>query len=188
MEKTQSQIEPRRVPGGKQDNPSREAFNANHCIRQQTVFFLFLGSPPGFFFTVTVQQGSYSLSLSLSVPLSSSLTVRALELEASLEMLPKEDRGLPESETCHQHIKLQTYSAVSGRTRSLARPFPLSFRGFLTAWHPQQQHQHPPKLHPERPQQEQLLRRDGLHGSFFVDMPRQKHAADHTDIPLSSDP
>ena len=52
--KTRSQIEPRRVPGGKQDNPSREAFNANHCILQQTVFFLFLGSPPGFLFTVTV--------------------------------------------------------------------------------------------------------------------------------------
>ena len=87
-------------------------------------FFLFLGSPPGFLFTVTVQQGSHSLSLSLSVPLSSSLTVRALELEASVEMLPKE----------------------------------------------------------------QWLRRNGLHGSFFVDMPRQKHTADHTDIPLSFDP
>ena len=49
--KTRSQIEPRRVPGGKQDNPSREAFNANHCIRQQTVFFCFL----------VVHQGSYSL-------------------------------------------------------------------------------------------------------------------------------
>ena len=115
--KTRSQIEPRRVPGGKQDNPSREAFNANHCIRQQTVFFSFLGSPPGFLFTVTVQQGSYSLSLSLSVPLSSSLTVRALELEASVEMLPKEDRELPESETCP---RLSTYSAVSGRTRSFS--------------------------------------------------------------------
>ena len=92
-------------------------------------FFLFLGSPPGFLFTVTVQQGSYSLSLSLLVPLSSSLTVRALELEASVEMLPKEDRELPESETCP---RLSTYSAVSGRIRSLARPFHLSFRGFLT--------------------------------------------------------
>ena len=51
--KTRSQIEPRRVPGGKQDNPCREAFNANHCIRQQTVFFCFL----------VVHQGSYSLSL-----------------------------------------------------------------------------------------------------------------------------
>jgi hypothetical protein len=51
--KTRSQIEPGRVPGGKQDNPSREAFNANHCIRQQTVFFCFL----------VVHQGSYSLSL-----------------------------------------------------------------------------------------------------------------------------
>ena len=73
-------------------------------------------------------QGSYSLSLPLSV-LSSSLTVRALELEASVEMLPKEDKELHESETSP---RLSTYSAVSGRTRSLARPFPLSFRGFLT--------------------------------------------------------
>ena len=92
------------------------------CSRVQATtnsFFLFLGSPPGFLFTVTVQQGSHSLSLSLSVPLSSSLTARALALEASVEMLPKEDRE---------------------------------------------------------------------HGSFFVDMPRQKHTADHTDIPLSFDP
>ena len=117
--KTRSQIEPRRVPGGRQHTPSREAFNANHCIVQQTVFFGFL----------LVHQGSYSLSLSLSVPLSSSLTVRALELEASVEMLPKEDRELPESETSP---RVSTCSAVSGRTRSLARPFPLSFRGFLT--------------------------------------------------------
>ena len=74
------------------------------CSRVQATtnsFFLFLGSPPGFLFTVTVQQGSHSLSLSLSVPLSSSLTVRALALEASVEMLPKEDRELPESETLH---------------------------------------------------------------------------------------
>ena len=88
------------------------------CSRAQATtnsFFLFLGSPPGFLFTVTVQQGSHSLSLSLSVPLSSSLTVRALALEASVEMLPKEDRELPESETCP---RLSTYSAVSGRTRS----------------------------------------------------------------------
>ena len=51
------------------------------CSRVQATtnsFFLFLDSPPGFLFTVTVQQGSHSLSLSLSVPLSSSLTVRAL--------------------------------------------------------------------------------------------------------------
>ena len=97
------------------------------CSRVQATtnsFFLFLGSPPGFLFTVTVQQGSHSLSLSLSVPLSSSLTVRALALEASVEMLPKEDRELPESETCP---RLSTYSAVSGRTRSLVRSFPLSF-------------------------------------------------------------
>ena len=85
------------------------------CSRVQATtnsFFLFLGSPPGFLFTVTVQQGSHSLSLSLSVPLSSSLTVRALALEASVEMLPKEDRELPESETCP---RLSTYSAVSRR-------------------------------------------------------------------------
>ena len=40
------------------------------CSRAQATtnsFFLFLGSPPGFLFTVTVQQGSHSLSLSLSV-------------------------------------------------------------------------------------------------------------------------
>ena len=43
------------------------------CSRVQATtnsFFLFLGSPPGFLFTVTVQQGSHSLSL----------TVRALAL------------------------------------------------------------------------------------------------------------
>jgi hypothetical protein len=57
-----------------------------------------------------VQQGSHSLSLSLSVPLSSSLTVRALALEASVEMLPKEDRELPESETLH----LYAVHAVDG--------------------------------------------------------------------------
>ena len=56
--KTRSQIEPRRVPGGRQHTPSLEAFNANHCIFQETVFCLFL----------LVHQGSYSLSLSLSVP------------------------------------------------------------------------------------------------------------------------
>jgi len=113
--KTRSQIEPRRVPGGKQDNPSREACVCSRVQATTNSFFLFLGSPPGFLFTVTVQQGSHSLSLSLSVPLSSSLTVRALALEASVEMLPKEDRELPESETCP---RLSTYSAVSGRTRS----------------------------------------------------------------------
>ena len=75
--KTRSQIEPRRVPGGKQDNPSREACVCSRVQATTNSFFLFLGSPPGFLFTVTVQQGSHSLSLSLSVPLSSSLTVRA---------------------------------------------------------------------------------------------------------------
>ena len=39
--KPRSQIEPRRVPGGRQHTPSREAFNANHRIVRQTVFFLF---------------------------------------------------------------------------------------------------------------------------------------------------
>ena len=39
--KTRSQIEPRRVPGGRQHTPSLEAFNANHCIFQETVFCLF---------------------------------------------------------------------------------------------------------------------------------------------------
>ena len=51
--KTRSQIEPRRVPGGRQHTPSLEAFNANHCILQETVFCLFAGAP-GFSFTVTV--------------------------------------------------------------------------------------------------------------------------------------
>ena len=72
--KTRSQIEPRRVPGGKQDNPSREACVCSRAQATTNSFFLFLGSPPGFLFTVTVQQGSHSLSLSLSVPLSSSLS------------------------------------------------------------------------------------------------------------------
>ena len=98
-QKTRSQIEPRRVPGGKQDNPSREACVCSRVQATTNSFFLFLGSPPGFLFTVTVQQGSHSLSLSLSVPLSSSLTVRALALEASVEMLPKEDRELPADHT-----------------------------------------------------------------------------------------
>ena len=35
---------------------------------------------------------------------------------------------------------------------------------------------------------EQLLQRDGLHGSFFVDMPREKHTADHADNPPSFNP
>ena len=39
--KNRSQIEPRRVPGGRQHTPSFEAFNANHCIFQETVFCLF---------------------------------------------------------------------------------------------------------------------------------------------------
>ena len=56
--KTRSQIEPRRVPRGRQQTPSIEAFNANHCIVQEPLFFCFL----------LVHQGSYSLSLSLSVP------------------------------------------------------------------------------------------------------------------------
>ena len=75
-------------------------------------------SAAGFLFTVTVSL------LSLSAPLSSSLTVMAFELEASVEMLPKEDRELHESETSPT---LSKYSTVSGRTCSLARPFPLSF-------------------------------------------------------------
>ena len=62
--KTRSQIEPHRVPGGRQHTPSLEAFNANHCIFQETVFCLFL----------LVHQGSYSLSLSLSVPSTHSCT------------------------------------------------------------------------------------------------------------------
>ena len=80
QQKNRSHNEPRKVPGGKQHNPSREAFNANHCILKQTVFSLFLGSAPGFLFTITVHHGFYSLSLSLFVPLSTSLIVRALEL------------------------------------------------------------------------------------------------------------
>ena len=96
--KTRSQIEPRRVPGGKQDNPSRQACVCSRVQATTNSFFLFLGSPPGFLLTVTVHQGSHSLSL----------TVRALALA-------KEDRELPESETCP---RLSTYSAVSGRTRS----------------------------------------------------------------------
>ena len=44
-----------------------------------------------------------------------------LELEASVEILPKEDKELHESETSPG---LSTYSTVSGRMRSLARPFP----------------------------------------------------------------
>ena len=148
--KTRSQIEPRRVPGGKQDNPSREACVCSRVQATTNSFFLFLGSPPGFLFTVTVQQGSHSLSLSLSVPLSSSLTVRALALA-------KEDRELPESETCP---RLSTYSAVSGRTRSQGS-YSLSLCSRVL-------------IH--------------CHCHFFVDMPRQKHTADHTDIPLSFDP
>ena len=64
QKKTRSQIEPRKVPGGRQHTPSFEAFNANHCIFQETVFFSFL----------LVHQGSYSLSLSLSVPATHSCT------------------------------------------------------------------------------------------------------------------
>ena len=86
--------------------PERHVCAAGHR-QQQTVFFCFWVVHQGFF-TVTVQQGSHSLSLSMSVPLSSSLTARALALA-------KEDRELPESETCP---RLSTYSAVSGRTRS----------------------------------------------------------------------
>ena len=52
--KTRSQIEPRRVPGGKQDNPSREACVCSRVQATTNSFFLFLGSPPGFLFTVTV--------------------------------------------------------------------------------------------------------------------------------------
>ena len=39
--KTRSQIEPSRVPGGRQHTPLLEAFNANHYIFQETVFCLF---------------------------------------------------------------------------------------------------------------------------------------------------
>ena len=49
----QSQIEPRRVPRGRQHTPSLEAFNADHCIFQETVFVFFAGAP-GLFFTVAV--------------------------------------------------------------------------------------------------------------------------------------
>ena len=61
--KTRSQIEPRRVQGGRQHTPSTEASNANHCIVQETVYFVFCWctrvlihchSAPGFLFTVTV--------------------------------------------------------------------------------------------------------------------------------------
>ena len=45
-----------------------------------------------------------------------------------------------------------------------------------------------PQLHPQHPQPEQLLRRDGLHGSFFFGMPRLKHTADHTEHPPSFNP
>ena len=51
--KTRSQIEPHRVPGGRQHTPSLEAFNANHCIFQETVFCLFL----------LVHQGSFVCDL-----------------------------------------------------------------------------------------------------------------------------
>ena len=54
--KTRSQIEPRRVPGGKQDNPSREACVCSRAQATTNSFFLFLGSPPGFSFTVTFRR------------------------------------------------------------------------------------------------------------------------------------
>ena len=110
---TRSQIEPRRVPRGRHHTPSREAFNANHCMMQKNRFSLVFAGASGILFNVTVQRASYSLSLSLSVRLSSSETVMALELEASMEMLPKEDRGLHE---CEASPRLSTYSAVSSRT------------------------------------------------------------------------
>ena len=62
--KIRSQIEPRRVPGGRQHTPSSEAFNANHCIVQETFFFAFcwctrvLVHCHWFLFTVTVTVGA----------------------------------------------------------------------------------------------------------------------------------
>ena len=47
--KARSQIEPHRVPGGRQHTPSLEVFNANHCIFQEQFFLSFL----------LVHQGSF---------------------------------------------------------------------------------------------------------------------------------
>ena len=98
-----SQIEPRRVR--RQAAHSFQRSIQCKPLHSPRNSFFSVGAP-GFLFIVTVHQGPYSLS----VPLSSSLTVMALELEASVEMLPKVDKELHESETSP---KLSTYSTVS---------------------------------------------------------------------------
>ena len=104
--------------------PCRGAFNANHCILQHTIV-LFLASAPAFLCTDCAQGFLFTVIAAVNTT-SSLLIARARELEASVEMLLKEDREMHESETSP---RLSTHSAVSGRTRSLARR---GFRGFLT--------------------------------------------------------
>ena len=110
-------------------------------------------SAPGYLFTVTVHQGSYSLSQCTRVVI-------------------------------HCHIAPGFLFTVTvggaGRLTGVCGLEP-------AAW-TRRPEQLQPQLHRQHPQPEQLLRRDGLHGSFFVDMPRQKHTADHTDNPPSFDP